>query len=174
MNINASVQTQAPKHLLPWLTYEGFLTKKLHQLTGDTSMQILSHAMHSRLWWDQYMLGVTCASVVHRDIVMYAQQQACWYARSIIPQTTYDAAPQWFARLKTELLGTLLFESTHVHRQFLIHYPIDVSCIEYHWVNSIWHQNTPRLWARLSLFHVHHEHPLFLLEVLLPGLERFL
>src|SRR3990167_5151285 len=115
----------APAHLLPWLCYEGFLTKKLYRVAGDTSMRVIAQEKKMRQWWDQYMLCIDCTHVIHREIVMSAREQLSWYARTIIPETTYLAAPQWFARLKTELLGTLLFEETGVTREFLIHYPVD-------------------------------------------------
>lgn len=166
--------TSPPKMLLPWLVYQQSLTKKLKIAAGDARMDVLSQREETSDAWDLYKLKLKHTPVVHREILMWAFDSPCWYARTIIPSSTQQAHAALFDRLKAEPLGQLIFNGTAIKRASLIHYAISSQSMEYQWLNESMHQGESRLWVRLSEFTVKPHHPFFLVEILLPGLLRYL
>lgn len=162
------------RELLPWLTYVDFLTKKLYEKSGHTSLSVLDQRWNTANWWDRYVLGLDFDQVFHREIVTSAWDVPCWYARTIIPLATYQADSVLFERLKTETLGTLIFEGTQIQRVSLVHYPINKQSIEYHWLTAATIHDAETLWVRLSTFTLASQVHFYLLEILLPGLETYL
>jgi chorismate lyase len=163
---------QPPDCLTSWLTYTNFLTKKLHEKTGDACLHVLNQCWETASWWDQNVLSIPRQSVMHREILMTSEANNCWYARTILPISTYEADMPLFARLETESLGVLIFEGTQIKRASINTYAIDRRCIEYYWLTPAMHEQENVLWARLSEFRLNSKHPLFLVEILLPGLTR--
>ena len=92
-------QTVPPRNLLPWLTYVDFLTKKLYDKSGHTSLSVLEQRWDTVSWWDRYVLGLDFGLILHRDIVTSAWGEPCWYARTVIPLATYQADSALFDRL---------------------------------------------------------------------------
>ncbi len=167
------IQCEPPSSLLPWLTYRQSLTDRLHVIAGNTCLQVLGQQWESPNWWDKCVLHINSDTVLHREIVMWAGQDACWYARTIIPKHTYHSDPLFFSRLQTESLGILLFNENKVERIDMTHYPISEHSIEYHWLEQWMRGSLKVLWVRLSVFTTQDDCPLYLIETLLPGLERY-
>lgn len=169
---------QAPDNLLPWLTFVGFITKKLHAKSGNTNLSVLSQRWDSTHWWDRHVLNLDFGRVMYREIVTCAWDKPCWYARTILPLATYQANPQLFDRLQTQTLGDLIFNGADIKRVALRHYPINRHSIEYHWLtDSMGHVDTNVLWVRLStlaLINQIDKPEFYLVEILLPGLETYL
>lgn len=164
-----------PESLLPWLTYEQSLTNKLQTLAGEARLDVLSHEWGESDEWDQSCLNLDDKEqVMHRTIVMWAYQLPCWYARTIIPKSTYDLNQVVFDRLKTESLGALIFGDTEIERLSLMYYPVSSFSIEYAWLRSWMHQNASVIWVRLSEFQMKQGGVFFLVELLLPGLMEYL
>lgn len=164
-----------PKQLLPWLTCTTYLTKKLHAKSGNTMLQVLQEQwLEVATSWDQQVLQLAPERVLHRDIVVLAQAQPCWFARTILPAATYQSDDALFARLQHEPLGNLIFQGSAIQRLELRHYPIVTTDPEYAWIPEGYHQQRSPLWARLATFKVMSSQALFyLLEILLPNLERY-
>ena len=160
-----------PDYLLPWLTEQGFLTKKLQQLTGDAQLQVLAQTWTLSGWWDKYILNLDREMVLQRNILMSSHHKPCWYARTILPLKTFNADQELFGRLQYQLLGNILFESNVVTRNSFNYYAIDHNNLEYHWMDEKLHQNAKCLWARRSVFLVHDSYPLYLIEIFLPGMS---
>lgn len=163
-----------PAYLLPWLTYVKFLTEKLQTIAGDATLEVINQHWERPTWWDCYVLQLTETSVLHREILMHAHQQPCWYARTIIPESTYQADVKLFDRLNRESLGNLIFQGNKIQRASICHYAIDAKAIEYHWLTQSMHQQASVLWARLSEFQLKTKDSFFLIEILLPGLEQYI
>ena len=161
-------------HLLPWLVYEKSLTQKLYKAAGDARLDVLEQRWELPDEWDRLALKLNAASVMHREILMWAFDTPCWYARTILPDTTFKANTALFNRLKTESLGHLIFDGTEIKRASLIHYMISSSSLEYSWLNHSMHQGASSLWVRSSEFVVNDRDSFFLVEILLPGLLRYL
>ena len=160
--------------LLPWLVYEQSLTNKLHATAGDARLDVLDQRWELTNAWDQNILKLNSTQVMHREILMWAFDAPCWYARTILPAATWEANTALFDRLKTEPLGHLIFDSTEVKRGSLMHYMITPASVEYSWLNELMHQGESELWVRLSEFVVNDTHSFFLVEILLPGLFVYL
>ena len=165
-----------PPQILPWLVYENSLTQKLSDIAGDARLNVLDQQWELPDEWDLSVLKLKLdtTSVMHREILMWAFDSPCWYARTILPDTTFQANTTLFNRLKTEPLGHLIFNGTEIQRASLTHYMISSSSLEYSWLNESMHQGSMELWVRLSEFTVKGRDSFFLLEILLPGLLRFL
>ena len=158
--------------LIPWLVYEQSLTQKLKIAAGDARMEVLDQRWDVPDVWDKNVLNIENTNVMHREILMWAWDTPCWYARTIIPDTTWQDNITLFDRLKSEQLGQLIFNGTDIKRVSLTHYSILPSSIEYKWLHESMHQGAPTLWVRLSEFKVHDRDAFFLVEILLPGLLR--
>ena len=172
---NKHQKNQAPAaSLLPWLVYEQSLTQKLEAITGDARLQVLNQDWELPDAWDQSILKLNNKQVLHRQIIMWAYDLPCWYARTIIPDTTWQSGTTLFERLKTESLGHLIFNGNEIQRVSLKHYLITPSSSEYHWLSESWHTGASELWVRLAEFVVYGKEPFFLIEILLPGLLRYL
>lgn len=168
------IEEEVPTLLLPWLTYQDSLTDHLREKAGTCRLQILNQQWISPQWWDYRVLSIDAKSLLHREILMHAGQDICWYARSLIPDTSFEADAAFFNRLKNESLGQLVFNEEKVKRTHLIYYPINQQSIEYHWLKHIAQPLTEVLWLRLSTFYLKDKYPFFLIEILLPGLSRYL
>lgn len=170
-----TVNNRSPSEsILPWLTHEQSLTQKLDDAAGEARLEVLAQTWERPSAWDCSVLNLTSQTVMHREIVMWAFNAPCWYARTILPDTTFNANSTLFNRLKAEPLGHLIFNGTEIQRASLRHYMISPSSSEYHWLTSSMHQGASELWVRLSEFLVKGQDSFFLVEVLLPGLSRYL
>lgn len=161
-----------PSGLLPWSTYQSSLTLRLKDIAGDARLDILSQRWESPDIFDEAVLHLDNKTILHREILMWAMDNPCWYARTIIPSTTYNIDAALFDRLKDESLGEIIFNDKRIKRDYLKFYPIDKLAHEYQWLDPMIHQNADTLWVRCSQFSVD-EGPFFLIEVLLPGLMRY-
>lgn len=163
----------APPSLLPWLRYQQSLTERLQGMSGDASLEVLAERWETADRWDQTMLHLGPGRIFHREIQMLAWGEPCWYARTIIPEQTFDADKPRFHRLKHESLGALIFNDAKVKRAWMTHYPIGPKSLEYLWLTKAMHGDAAELWMRLSMFVLNEHLPFFLAEILLPGLARY-
>lgn len=171
-NTMPRLKTQPPAVLLPWITHPTSMTEKLRLAAGQAKLQVLRQQWDLPNWWDVHHVKISDKSVMHREILMSADEDACWYARTILPHTTYQSNPLFFDQLQNQSLGKLIFSNPDVKRISLSHYAIDKESIEYHWLNGAMHNNEPVLWVRLSSFTINDCFPFYLVEILLPGLLR--
>ena len=168
------VECELPPLLLPWLIYQHSLTEKLKAKAEHARLQVLGQCWEPPNYWDKEVLQIECDEVVlHREILMWAGNDACWYARTIIPSVTYQADPALFNRLKTESLGELVFNQPKIKRIDLMHYPISKQSIEYYWLNQWIECDEQKRWVRLSTFALNGEFYFFLIEIMLPGILRY-
>lgn len=165
-----TVHNLPPKLLKAWLEHSYSLTEKLKEEAGEARLQRLTQYWCNPDWWDKFNLSGNHKKMLHREILMWARQKPCWYARTIIPASTFQNDVSLFSRLQQESLGNLIFSNEEVKRIALIHYAINAQCIEYHWLDESMHENADILWLRLSTFSLRDHYPFFLVEILLPGL----
>jgi len=165
-------QSSPPSFLVPWIACQASLTEKLKAVAGQANIEVLAQHWQLADWWDQQVLHLERQVVFRREIIMRSEETSCWYARTIIPETTYEANTPLFNRLKTESLGVLIFNEDAIKRVQLIYYPITNKSIEYYWLKSARKTEVNILWLRLSTLMLD-VYPFFLIEILLPGLERY-
>lgn len=161
-----------PQYLLPWLTCTTYLTEKLFSRSGNTRLQVCQQIWESANDWDKQNLALKDERVLHRDIVTYAWDHACWFARSILPEATYQAHEDLFARLNHEPLGNLIFHAQDIQRLSLRTYSITSQAPESTWLPHAL-RSEQGLWLRLSVFQVKEAERFYLVEILLPDLERY-
>ncbi len=168
----SAVYREPPDRLLPWLTHQASLTEKLKNEANVAHLQVLKQAWETPDWWDKHVLNIGGELVLHREIAMWVENEPCWYARTIFPQTTYIKDAAFFDRLQNESLGQLIFGNNEVKRISLVNHTINHQSIEYHWINKWINHNADELWVRKSTFVIAELSPFFLIEIILPGLLR--
>lgn len=157
-----------PEWLLVWLQCPGSLTKQLEELSAEACLSVESQYWHSPDWWDRYVLRCTESLVFHRIIRMQSHNRDCWFAKTVIPQTTWEAAPAFFNRLSQEHLGNLVFNNPLVSRVSLTWERINRDHMEYYWVTG----EPEERWIRRSEFRFKHDFAFYLVEIMLPGLQE--
>ena len=157
-----------------WLTHPRSLTEKLKKIAGKAHLQIIQEAWRKPDWWDIHALKIEQHQIFCREILISAHDNPCWYGRTVIPYTTYEAGWDLFLRLKGESLGNIIFGNAHIKRQVLTFYGIDKRNIEYYWLYGRLKPFTEVVWLRRSIFLLHDEFPFYLTELLLPGIKNYL
>ena len=162
------------KKLNHWLNHQDSLTEKLQAYFGPTHLTLLEQDFFLPSWWDKFTLKILDKKVFHRKIVMFAKQQPCWYAKTIIPLSCYQENTHLFYRLAHETVGSIVFSDTRITRLRLLNYAIDERCIEYHWLPKEIIVEKKPLWLRFSEFKIADSVPFYLIEILLPNLIRMI
>ena len=160
--------------LKPWLVHQHSLTDRLKAVAHDVRLDVLRHEWSALDAWDQQTLCINLNQhALHREILMWASTDICWYARTIVPLATYQAEVPLFSRLRTQSLGELIWSNPNIERVLLKPYPLQEDTLEYHFLTDEMHQRETPLWARLSTFSVRKTYPFYLLEIFLPGLRKY-
>lgn len=178
-----------------WVLYTASLTEKLRLVAGEARLEVISHSIGPLDAWAQTHLQCVDTVGLQREIVMWAHQRRCWYARTVIPQSTLQADASLFARLNHEPLGQLIFSNPHIQRtdlsprlligpkeeglsavtkhQISALQRIDYPSVEWQWLQAEWSLLQENLWGRLSTFQLHEHHPFYLYEIFLPDLSDY-
>ena len=160
--------------LLPWLIHHDSLTDRLKAVAPNVRLDILRHEWSAPDAWDKRALCLNSNEhALHREILMWASTDICWYARTILPLPTYQAEAMLFSRLKTHALGDLIWDNPNIKRVHMKHYAIHEGSLEYPFLTDAMHQGKTPLWARLSTLSVREIFPFYLLEIFLPGLQKY-
>lgn len=167
-----SKQKLPPEKLLPWLTYTGIMTEKLSAITGESDLKVLRQQRIACSSWEHEMLIINEPEVISRDICISSKEIIYWYARTIIPLSTYNNHSDFFCRLTNESLGKIVFDDDRVYRQSLTFYPINNMNNEFHWFKFSNDLQQQTLWVRRSHFIMDDKTSFHLLEILLPALLR--
>ena len=162
-----------PQYLLSWLTCTTYMMEQLYAKSGNADLKVLHQNWEPTNDWDRQTLALSDELVLHRDIVVSAWEHPCWFARTILPRSTYDAHLSLFERLNQEPLGNLIFRTPAVQRLRLEHYSIETGSVEYAWVPKAIDTQQKLLWLRCSTFQVKDAELFYLVEILLPDLEHY-
>ena len=164
-----------PEKLISWLCYEESLTEKLKDKTGDASIHVLGHQLCIPSAWERNVLGIQDPLEFVREIVMFSGETRCWYARTIAPDSTYQANKPFFSRLEQNSLNIMLFHEKLATRQTLDCYSISKNELEFSWVKSLVSSycatsgiDNLTLWVRRSCFMIGGKMPFYLIEIFLP------
>jgi chorismate lyase len=162
--------------ITPWVTHKGSITDKLKALATNTHLLVLNNIWEQTDEWDHKNLCLSPnIEVLHRDILMWAEQQPCWYARTILPKSVYHTEKALFDGLKTKALGDRSHNHPHISRTHIIPYTIHTNMSEFNFLKKALKHNTPTntLWGRISTFTIHTQFDFYLLEIFLPGILRY-
>lgn len=166
------LRANPPKELIHWLTCPDSLTEKLASSLGNATLIVQNECWRNTNWWEKYNLSYLQQKVFCREIIMYSQKTPCWYARTIIPQETYEKNYNFFKRLENESLGVIIFNTNGIRRELITYYPLDKRCIEFYWFGKEIKADVDTFWARFSIFSIEEKYQFYLVEIMLPGLLR--
>lgn len=158
-----------------WLNHSQSITDRLKAVSGDARLKILRHEWEPADAFDSARFNINRhESTLHREILMYSRQVACWYARTIIPQATYHKYDDFFDQLKTKPLGDLIYHHNKLKRE-MTSFEVNPDDLEYQYLPPILESHVPHetLWARLSRFNMADDLPFYLLEIFLPALNQY-
>lgn len=155
-----------------WLDYPTSITDRLKAYHAEVQLTCLKQTWDTPDAWEKMHLSDT--SIFRREILMSAGQHTCWYARTIIPQETYQLEASRFSRLKTEPLGNIIWHALDIERKSMLQFSLDETTSLYQYVKNLPLKLTePYLWGRLSTFMIKQTLPFYLLEVFLPDLQHY-
>lgn len=157
-----------------WLQYQGFLTDKLRQSAGEANLCVLSETWRRFTAWEKATIAIPDELLFAREILMSAKFIPCWYARTLIPKSTYDAFSRLFARLNSEPLGHLIFNNPDVVRASFNVSSISPEHELYQVLKPQWLLDGAAFGLRVSIFVLKERYPFTLIEIYLPGLMRFI
>lgn len=164
-----------PFFLQQWLDYPVSISDRLKNKSGKIRLEVLTHSWSYPLdIWDHIILQSTTL-FFRREIIMWANQHACWYARTLIPQTTYEIHKKFFNDLDTKPLGELIWNNSAIQRTQMQQFCIEENQPE-HLIFKKMGYNAPILWGRCSTFGIQSTtNPLnfFLLEIFLPDIKHY-
>jgi chorismate--pyruvate lyase len=152
-------------HYLPWLLDKGSLTQKLvARSQGDFRVDVLKQSIQSIHFSEGQALGLSSRQwAVVREVILYGQQVAWVYARTIIPLATLHGPLRRLHYLGNKPLGEQLFTDPSMKRE-----PMQIAQIQAQ-------QLPPTLalsqatWGRRSVFRLANK-PLLVSEFFLPAL----
>ncbi|TAL61907.1 MAG: chorismate lyase [Legionella sp.] len=167
-----SLDEEEPKGLISWVNYELSLTDRLEKLNGSAELELLSQNWVIPSWWERHVLKITDSQIFQREIMMRSHGKEYWYARTLIPQASYNLNPHFFNRLQKESIKNLIFDNPEVERQGLRTYAINAKCLEFYWIKKHLEQLNGTIWVRFADYLYTGLGPFYLLELLLPELEQ--
>jgi chorismate lyase len=148
------------------------ITPQLACSKSNVRMEKLAQAWVCPNWWESHVTNIFTELLIRRDILMLADDKPCWFARTMIPDSTYERAPDFFDRLQQEPLANLIFNEPRVERILLHSYGIDEKNLEYHWLQPAWRLSHQALWMRLCTFSLDRRSRFYLAEIFLPSLLK--
>lgn len=162
------ITTSPPEWLKEWLLEEGSLTAKLQKITGASALKPLRNNWQKPDWWANHVLLHQEDKVFQREIIISSHGLPCWYARTIIPSSTYYTFCDIFEKLATKSLGDIIFSEPHIERTALCFYKVEKENIEYYWPKKYHLKVQEGMWTKLSHFMIDARFPFYLSEIFLP------
>lgn len=158
----------ASAELLPWLRDHGSLTQRIQQRCANFSVRKLCNGLARIAQDESALLGIAPQQLAwSREVFLYADDQPVVFAHSTCAARHLRGAWQAVRELGNKPLGALLFSHPQVVRQPLRYKALPTHHPLYRRAASLLPDPPDRLWARRSLFYLHHE-PLLVTEVFLP------
>ncbi|MDD2775276.1 MAG: chorismate lyase [Gallionella sp.] len=157
-----------PAELHPWLHDHGSLTQRIQQRCSQFAVHPIRSGLTRIAYDEAALLGIPPSQHAYsREVFLYADGQPVVFAHSALAPA--DLRDTWAAvsQLGNKPLGTLLFSHPLIRRM-----PLSFKALRPHhplYRRAIAQLSHPpsRLWARRSLFYLHHA-PLLVTEVFLP------
>lgn len=146
-----------------WLISQQSLMDELARQAGEARLSVIRH--------DE---GVSSDFIWQREIVVSANQEPCWFARTVAQERCYENCIDFFEQLRTKKLGDLIYNANEVFRETIVHFPISECSAPYQWLpDSIKPVSSQVLWMRASHFVLREQYAFDLFEIYLPALLRY-
>ncbi len=147
---------------MDWLNHQGSITQRLLQEKQDAHLSVLNQTWVKEQHNDKLSF--------QREIVIYSHAIPQWYARTLIPQDTYQFKKDVFERLGSTPIGYYLFHNSEVARVALDYQPIDNTHACFNWLPATLKNISETFWLRKSLFTIAHNYSLTIHEIFMPYL----
>jgi chorismate lyase len=156
-----------------WLLHAGSFMTRLRERGADPCVHVLEEAW--QVAWDSecelLRIEIDEPALV-REVLILNKNIPCMYARTIFPPETITGEESQLANLKNRSLGSVLFNDPAIKRS-----EIEMTCLRQ---GMLLHKKVEQhakvshneLWARRSIFNLHHKE-LLLTEVFLPIVLTF-
>ena len=158
---------QPPAALQPWLYAKGSITQMARQRCADVSLDLLHNDWSSISQAERQYYSMREHRAFLREINMICDGDIWWYARTLIPQVTYDARLVAFDALDDIPIGTILFSDPEIKRLDLQVSDLNQEHPIRQWAGAALPYYVNRCWIRYSLYHIQGL-PLYMHEVFLP------
>lgn len=157
--IDKTALSRVPKVFHHWIADQSSLTQRLVSLSqGEFKVRLLSQGVQSMQVEECLTLGERIgAMAIIREVELLCADQACVYARSVIPVSSLRGKQRRLGYLGEQPLGAFLFADPHLKRSKVDVLPLDAQ---------------RKAWGRRSLFSVG-GYPLFVSEYFLPALVAY-
>jgi chorismate--pyruvate lyase len=162
----------ASAQLLPWLRDHGSLTQRIQQRCKHFSVTNIKSGLARIALDESALLGINPHQLAwSREVFLCADHHPVVFAHSTCAAKELRGAWQAVRGLRNMPLGALLFSHPLVERQTLHYKALHPRNPLYRSACSVLSSPPDRLWARRSLFYLHHT-PLLVTEVFLPEILR--
>lgn len=157
--IDKTALARVPKAFHHWIADQSSLTQRLISLSqGEFKVRLLNQGVQTMQVEECLALGERIGAMATiREVELLCSNQACVYARSVIPLSSLKGKQRRLACLGDQPLGAFLFSDPHLQRKKVDVLPLDAQ---------------RKAWGRRSLFNVG-GYPLFVSEYFLPALIKF-
>ncbi|ADL56649.1 chorismate--pyruvate lyase family protein [Gallionella capsiferriformans] len=158
----------ASAELRPWLRDHGSLTQRITQRCEHFSVRNVRSGLARIALDESALLAIAPQQLAwSREVFLCADGQPVVFAHSACAARQLRGAWQGLRNLGNKPLGALLFTHPQVVRQPLHYQALHPHHPLYRRAASVLGAPPDRLWARRSLFYLHHA-PLLVTEVFLP------
>lgn len=157
--IDKTALARVPKAFHHWIADQSSLTQRLISLSDNAfKVRLLNQGVQPMQVDECLALGERIgAMAIIREVELLCSNQACVYARSVIPLTSLKGKQRRLACLGEQPLGAFLFADPYLERCKVDVLPLDAQ---------------RKAWGRRSLFSVG-GYPLFVSEYFLPALIEY-
>lgn len=150
--------------LWDWMQTRTSITEKAQSACQEVELKLLHEA---------WTIKEDSLKVFIREINILCNGKVAWYARTEIPEITYNLRNDKFERLKEKPIGNILYHDPEITRGNFEYAYLNQNAHEYQWATNQFQPlnqplNIKNLWARKSIFWIQ-KNPLYLLEVFFPA-----
>ena len=165
-----------PDKLRRWLLDDGSLTRRLRTICSENfRVKILHQGRAAPMVNEAQRLGIPAQQWVFcREVLLYCDNRAMVYARTVIPAAALKGRLRRLANLGEKPLGEILFADPHIKRGGLEIAQLQLGELLYEKLLQAKPCNQPlgekAIWARRSAF-LYHDKRLLVSEIFLPNSE---
>ncbi|WP_157670001.1 chorismate lyase [Chitinibacter sp. GC72] len=148
-----STLARAPRHLRPWLSERGSLTRRLIGHFPDFSLRVLCQGLYPAHQDESLFFSSPAQSLATREVLLCSADQALVFAHSITSPDSLRRGFHLLGRTGSKPLGALLFADPTIQRSRLAFCQIDRR-------HPLWQKavaaagpQAATLWARRSFFY---------------------
>lgn len=161
---------KAPDYLHAWLYATTALTKHLRTICQESSVTVLEQGLKPANWWERYVLSCE-QPVFRRDVLISAQKKPYWFARTIIPQSTFQQHSESFNRLQRETITALIYDNDRIKREHLNVFCINKESAAFYWLDPSLRNQEKQLWGRMAQYCFDGRDPFFIVELFLSSMK---